>query len=150
MKNKNKKKEILFVWVLKFSAKIWVFDLFSCKLCSIVFYKEVPRNYHKNITVIMPRSHAICKAFRMHPRHLEDVFLVQNKTKSHLLALDCDVETVQIWLGHVNYLLNPQNEVIECLILPREPEKISRQNILVLTCWVQSSWILLLCFPWWK
>lgn len=94
MKNKNKKEEILFIFfvVLKLSAEVWVSAILSTELYCIL--QRSTKKCLKNVTIIIQRFYVIYKAFKMFPKCLKGVFLVQKKSKSCVLALGSDVESV--------------------------------------------------------
>lgn len=65
----GKKEEILFIYVLKFSAEIGVLALLSSELRRIVLCKEAPRSCFKNTVILIPRFGAAHKACVASPYH---------------------------------------------------------------------------------
>lgn len=88
----KKRKFCLFFFVLKLSAEVWVSAILSTELYFIL--QRSTKKCLKNVTIIIQRFYVIYKAFKMFPKCLKGVFLVQKKSKSCLLALGSDMESV--------------------------------------------------------
>lgn len=76
----------------------------------------------KTFIIVIQRFYVIYKAFKMFPKCLEGVFLVQNKTKSCLLALGSDTESVQTGASHLNIC---KMKLLSASNYPGKPEKVS-------------------------